>query len=80
MTIFYIILGLVICCLIIMTVSWIKSIRTDDAAAAEYESLKAEAKRIVKEREAEKKERKRLRKLFRNQGNSNITDVAQGKC
>ena len=38
------------------------------------------AKRIAKEQTAEKRERKRLRKLYGSHGNSDIMDVAQGKC
>lgn len=69
-----IILGFVFGCLVGII------IMSGKTTSVERVALSAEAKRIAKEWEAEKKERKRLRKLFRNRGNSNIIDVAQGKC
>ena len=41
--------------------------------------LDYKAKRIAKEQTAEKRERKRLRKLYRSHGNSDIMDVVLGK-
>lgn len=75
MVIIYIILGFVFGFVVGVIIMFDKI-----KASIDLENLKTEAKRKVREREANKIERKRLRKLKRQHDSSYIMDVVQGKC
>lgn len=75
MVIIYIILGFVFGFVVGIIIMFDKI-----KASIDFKALNTEAKRIVRERESNKIERRRLRRLKRQHDSSDIMDVVQGKC
>ncbi len=75
MVIIYIILGFVFGFVVGIIIMFDKI-----KASIDLKALNTEAKRKVRERESNKIERRRLRRLKRQHDSSDIMDVVQGKC